>query len=174
MKFSERDILISKFYAELSDDAKKYIHRVECQSAANKDEIQTIFRKYIEQKYEGAIARNLDGLYKYGVKTTGTRSKDVIKIKDRESDEFKIIGFEQGTKGKAAGTITWRLETADGKEFKTTYTGMSIADQQRIYQDCLANFDTKYKGKMMTVEYQDLSNDGVPSMGKAVSIRDYE
>lgn len=176
MPFEQRNKILDKVFSDISKDtnASAHIKRVPCRNAANADEMQKIYAKFLEEKYEGAILRNYRGKYLGNVREVGTRSKDMVKKKERRAEEFKIINFKAGEKGKSAGSITWILETKDGYPFKTTYKDLDIAAQKKIYQECLTDFAGKYQGKMMTVEYQDITDKGAPKFAKAIAIRDYE
>jgi ATP-dependent DNA ligase len=116
----------------------------------------------------------LSGTYLAGKSSTGTRGNYVYKLKKFQTEEFKIVGFTSGKKGKSSNAIIWVLETPDGKSFKVTYDDVTLEQQKDIYTDCLTNFDTKYKNKMMTVRFPSKSEDGVPLCAKALTIRDYE
>ncbi len=176
MPFVERNKILDKVFADVNrdSDAAAVIKRVPCQNAEDPAEMQTIYEKFLKEKYEGAILRNYRGKYLGNIREVGTRSKDMVKKKDRRTDEFKIVAFKAGEKGKSAESITWFLETKDGKRFKATYKGLDIATQKKIYQECLQDFAGKYYGKMMTVEYQDLTDAGAPKFAKAIAVRDYE
>jgi ATP-dependent DNA ligase len=143
-----------------------------------------LYKKFLKDKYEGAILRNSDSLYlAHPTKnSTQIRSKFVLKRKMKYSAEYEVVDYAQGTKGRDKGAIMWVCQTnpAD-KEKKKTFnvTPKDITYEKRyaIYKKASANkgagFNERYKGRMMTVEYEDLSKDGVPLRAKAVGFREH-
>ena len=123
--------------------------------------------------YEGAMLRNTNGEYLASA-DKASRSSDLVKLKPKHTDEFKIIGYTQGKRGKDKGAIIWICSTENDNEFNVTPKDMTYEERYDLFIDCEKNFDEKYFNKMMTVEYEDLSKAGVPQRAKAVIIRDYE
>lgn len=150
-----------------------YIKFVPRQLVANEEEAMRAFHTMVADGYEGAMLRNAAGVYLADPARSSTRSRDLLKIKAKETEEFKIVGFAAG-KGRDAGAIIWILETAAGERFNCTPKESSLEERRRLYQEALRDFTTTYMGRMMTVEYETLSNRGVPLRAKAVGIRDYE
>jgi ATP-dependent DNA ligase len=129
----------------------------------------------IAEKYEGIIMRNMDGIYTAGRdSTTGTRSKDLVKMKQRFTDEFECIGYTQGKRGKDRGAVIWIIKTNDGEELNVTPKDMTYDRRYELFQECEKSFDEKYLGLMLTCEYEDLSNSGKPLRAKSLTFRDYE
>jgi hypothetical protein len=101
------------------------------------------------------------------------------KRKPRYSAEYEIIGWTEGTKGKDKNAIIWILKTKLDRDknlqpvvFTATPVNMNYKERYDIFNRMTHKiFDTEYKGKMMTVEYDDISNDGVPLRAKAKNIR---
>ena len=91
------------------------------------------------------------------------------------SNEYELIGFTEGKKGKDKGAILWILKTEDGNEFHATPKNMTYKERISMYSDCIKdnNFIEKYKGRMMTIEYEDLSKDGIPLRAKSVGFREH-
>ena len=54
--------------------------------------------------------------------------------------------------------------------FKVTPKG-SINERQELYNDALKNFKTKYFGRMLTVEYEEVSESNVPLRAFSVGFR---
>jgi hypothetical protein len=97
------------------------------------------------------------------------------KRKPRHSSEFKIVGYGDGTNGKEKGAILWILETKTNVQFTVVPIDMTYIERYELFSSMsLDLFETKYRNKMMTVEYDDLSSDGVPLRAKAKCIRDYD
>lgn len=67
------------------------IRIVETRVAKSHDELMEIYEDFMEQGYEGAMVRNFDGEY-----AIDKRSVDLQKVKVFETDEFRILGVEEG------------------------------------------------------------------------------
>lgn len=70
---------------------------VETNLASTPEEVKAFESKCVEDGYEGAIARNKDGLYIFGY-----RSDDLIKIKTFQDDEYEVTDCRDGV-GKFEG-----------------------------------------------------------------------
>ena len=135
-----------------------------------KDEVDVIIKQaqFVSEGYEGAMVRNKDG--KYGL---GKRSSDLQKVKSFLDGEYEIIGFEEGS-GNDAGTVIWQCRTAPtsdypyGNDFMVRPRG--TREQRREWYEN----GTQYIGRMLTVRYQELTDDGIPRFPVGVAIRDYE
>jgi len=115
----------------------------------------------VKKGYEGAIARNEEGLYEFGF-----RSNDLIKIKEFKDAEYEIIDVVEAT-GRDAGTAIFVCK-CDAGEFNVKPQGT---------RELRAEYFKKRKsliGKMVTVQYQELSDDGIPRFPSAIAVRDYE
>ena len=124
-------------------------------------DIYELHDKYVAEGYEGAIIRNIDGLYEFGF-----RSNDLIKLKSFMDSEYKIVGVVEAT-GRDEGTAVFVCECEAG-QFNVKPMGT-----RELRADYFKN-RKKLIGKMVTVKYQELSNDGIPRFPSAISIRDYE
>jgi DNA ligase 1 len=126
------------------------------------DEVYAALGIQMSAGYEGVIVRNMDGLYSWG-----ERSNDLQKLKLMQDAEFKIVGVRAGT-GRAAEAAIFRCVTATGKEFEVNPEG-TLA-QKKAYLDNASSLI----GKRLTVRYQELTKDGIPTFGVGVVVRDYE
>jgi ATP-dependent DNA ligase len=139
-----------------------------------------LYKKFLNEKYEGIIIRNADSLYLTSAvkNSTKIRSKYVLKRKMRYSDEFEVVGYTQGTKGRDIGAIIWICVTHDGvTQFNTTPKNTTYEERYKLYKLANANkgeqFNALYKGRMMTVEYEDLSKNKVPLRAKSIGFREH-
>lgn len=145
----------------------KYVKLLTTEECVKKDEVKIFHDKYIKQGYEGVIIRNKLGWYQEGY-----RSKNLQKYKEFVDDEFKIVGYTEGT-GSEKGLVIWICETKKGQTFQVRPKGTH--DQRReIY-----NNGNDFIGKQLTVVYQELTDDGIPRFpttrnGGIGDIRDYE
>lgn len=112
--------------------------------------------------YEGSMVRNINGLY-----VPDYRSADLQKHKDFIDEEFEIVGGKEG-EGKDEGTIIFKCITEDGKTFDTRPKG-SWELRHKYWNDL-----PRLHGKMLTVRYQNLSDEGIPIFPIGLNLRDYE
>jgi DNA ligase 1 len=112
--------------------------------------------------FEGTIIRNLDGKY-----LINHRSSDLLKLKDFVDEECEIIGFAQG-KGRNAGSIKFVCKYSNDEEFEVNPCGTMVSRRE------MWNNREKLIGKMLTVEFQELTERGVPRFPVGKCIRDYE
>lgn len=118
----------------------------------------------LAEGYEGVMLRNINSLYK-----AGFRSADLQKFKPRDDAEFKIIGhtsFDIVIDGIPKKACVYICETEGGKTFEVVPKGTMeerIAMNQEAYQ---------HYGKMLTVQYAELSDDGVPLQPVGLRIRE--
>jgi DNA ligase-1 len=114
---------------------------------------------YVGEGFEGGMYRHPSKGYEY------KRSTSLLKIKTMLDDEFEIVGVVEGNgklRGKAGSFI---LQTWDGQEFKAKLKGELDA-----LEEYFVNFP-EYKGKMLTVQYQNLTPDGIPRFPVGIRIR---
>lgn len=123
------------------------VHIVETRIVNNKEELMQTYEDFMEQGYEGAIVRNMDGKYVY------KRSYNLQKIKIFDDDEFRIVDIKVGTKGSMAG--------------KAVFTCERIREDQLLSEG--VTFDCKLKGNMDKLkEYAD---DPSLVIGKIVTVQ---
>lgn len=112
------------------------------------DGVVSLFRRFRERGFEGAMVRLHDGLYE-----CGHRSKSLLKVKEHLDDEFEVIGCEEGV-GKDVGTAKFVCVTKDGKEFRARMRG-TIDERRRFWAD-----RKLYIGKMLTVSFMRWTEEG--------------
>jgi DNA ligase-1 len=119
--------------------------------------IGPLLRHNIDQGYEGIIIRH--GLKGYEI---GARSSSLVKVKQMLDGEFKCVDVSESRDGWAVLTC----EDSEGRQFGVSAPG-TIDDKREV----LYNAD-KYKGKMLTVEYSQLTKDGKPFHPVAIRWRE--
>jgi DNA ligase-1 len=169
MPFSERFEILMKL-------AKKFPSQVKLSETffvENENEISELHARFTEffdynsqernkmGYFEGTMIRNLSGLY-----TINHRSADLLKLKDFVDEEFEIVDFYEG-KGRSAGTITFICKC--GEELFHVNPMGTIEYRTKMWDD-----RKKLKGKMLTVEFQEKTERGVPRFPVGKSVRDYE
>jgi ATP-dependent DNA ligase len=121
------------------------------------------YAQFLEDKYEGLMLRNPTGVYEQ------KRSKNLIKMKPFDTEEFKIIGYKEGKGSKEAMPI-WQVQ--DVKLPSIIFDVMPRGDDE-TRREMWINRD-RYIGKMLTVRYQGRSTDNTPRFGVGIIVRDYE
>lgn len=171
--FKKRYEILKKLYNDIKN--KNIIKLVPLYKIENKKNLFIKLDEVLDQKYEGLIIRDMDQKYLTSniSSHSNIRSKKTIKLKKKITDEYEIVDFMEGKNGKSKGNIIWICQHNNIK-FKVTYKGLSFDKQKEIYLDALSNFSSKYEGKMLTIEFDTLSKDGIPLKAKAIAIRDYE
>lgn len=125
----------------------EYVRLVETEEYDTNINVFDYWMEYKNSGYEGGILRPFEGMYE-----VGKRSRDLIKIKSRFDAEFECIDIVPSRDGY--GILV--LKTKEGKEFKTFAPG--------TYYDKMSALRNKerYIGKLVTVEYAELTEDNVP------------
>lgn len=127
----------------------------------NNDDVIVNHKTYVKNNYEGAILRNLDGIYKIG-----HRSNDLQKYKQFEDDEYKIVNFKEGENEK--GCVIWECITEHGKLFNVRPKG-TIEERKKMFEN-----GKNFIGKLLTVRYYGKTSDNIPCFPVGITIRDYE
>lgn len=167
MPYHVRHDSIKKMFAQVAASTASsphklppYIRLVEMIEAKTQAEFKVEFSRFIEEGYEGIMLRNKMGMYRCNY-----RSHDLQKYKEFQEDEFRIIGFMQGD-GRDKGTVIWICETKEGKEFKVRPRG-TIENRSKLFKT-----GEKYVGKMLTVIYQELTEEGKPRFPVGKDVRE--
>ncbi|NBQ71038.1 MAG: hypothetical protein EBU46_20285 [Nitrosomonadaceae bacterium] len=134
---------------------------VKTEECANEAAMKAKHAEYVEEGYEGCMLRNKTGLY------SNCRSVHLQKYKEFVDMECRIVGFKEG-EGAEVGCVIWICETEDKKQFACRPRGTR---EER--QELFATGD-EHVGKMLTVRYQELTDDGLLRFPVGIAIRDYE
>lgn len=124
------------------------VQTVTSKIVSDEHDVETMLGHYLEQGYEGQMLRVPDSLYE------GKRSKNLIKHKTFQDEEFVIVNIEEG-KGNYSGyakSITIQL---DGN----TVQSSGVRGNQEFLKQLLQNKE-KYIGTEVTVRYQNKTDDG--------------
>lgn len=169
LTFEERyDILVDIF----NSNNFKYLVLVDTKLINEFEEGDTLFEHYLDNDYEGIVYKNKDAKYEFSYEKE-KRSSNFIKRKKLLDSEYRIVDYTDGPNGKGVGSIIFILETEDGKQFKST-PKMDLEERAQLFKDAKKNFNTKFKGKMATIIFDDLSKDGIPLRSRFIAVRDYE
>ena len=142
------------------------VKRIRSVIAGSHEEILKWEKEFVSHGFEGAIVRDKFNIYE------NSRSNTLLKVKSRDSDEFKIVGADEG-EGNMQGKIIWECETKDEDPTKRKRfrAGHKCTLAKRAYY--WSNKE-RYYGSLLTVEYFGYTKEGKPFNPVAVAIRDYE
>jgi DNA ligase-1 len=143
--------LIQIAYANVS-----CIQVVETELCWNEEEVDEAYGRFVGQGYEGGIIR-LNAPYEQ------KRSNNLLKRKDFEDDEFEIVGFIEGT-GNWAGCAKVVVFTIPGVTDGLPFEDLPRATVQgsRAYGEHVLANQANYIGKQATIQYFNLTPDGIP------------
>jgi hypothetical protein len=158
--WGERFNLLDKaFYGMLYESKIASVITVATYEAKTEEEVYKLQSQFLEEGYEGAIVREMDGEYRFG-----NRSNKLLKVKNFMDKEYTIMDFTTGV-GRFEGCCIWICETKDGQPFKVVPQG-TMEERQEAYLDADENI-----GRMLKVKYFELTDDGIPRFPVGLGIR---
>ena len=157
-KCSERREALKKLFAGISE-----VVVVDYKWANNDEEVQKIYQEYLEEGYEGAILREDKG-YEH------KRSKNLLKIKPTDDDEFTITNIEEGNGNwsGAAKRITFKGDVKNSKSEIVNTNAEFSGCFKGSYEDgviCLKD-KNKWIGKKVTIYYNGLTGKNIPNFAQ--------
>ena len=118
-------------------------------TANDQDKVDTQYSWYIEEGFEGQIIRT-------NAKYQCKRTKDLLKRKDFQDAEYKIVEICEGNGNKTGlAGYAW-MEREDGVRFRTNILG-----NHSFLRDLLTNAES-YKDTYGTIKFFQLTPDGIP------------
>lgn len=178
MTYVERKQLLDDFFQE--HGPFEYIKPVETFLVESQEKIMTLYEQFLQEHYEGAIVR-LNTPYKYSVK--GYRGRTLLKLKPTFDAEFEVIGYETGTKGKAAEALMFICMTSQGIRFNVT-PAMELVERIALAKKMgepspdhpeKTYFEDRYLGKKLIVTFDEWSKDEVPQRARTQGVvRDWD
>lgn len=115
--------------------------------------------QFVSEGWEGLVIRKIDAVY-----GPGKRSNDMIKVKEYDSETFKVIGIEDGL--RKYEDFVFVVETKDGKTFKAKPHGS--LDIRKDYYD---NFEAEYKNHLADIKFFEYSPYGIPEQPSLIGFR---
>lgn len=106
------------------------------------------FREAKARGYEGSMLRLSIAGYQ-----DAKRAEQLLKVKERDDCEVTTVGARRSSQGWAV----LRVRMDSGVEFDISAPG-SVAEKTEV----LTNYEWKYHNKRLTIEYANLTSDGVP------------
>ena len=140
----------STTYEALSDTQPRVqdvIKLVEALRGNDQEELDSMYRYYLEQGYEGQMVRNSTP-YEF------KRSKNLLKRKEFITEEFRVVEVLEGSGNWAGYAKRFVLEMADGTQF-----GSNVRGSQ---EELRALLHTDEQPTWATCRYFELTPDGVP------------
>ena len=123
--------------------------------------IEEFHDKFVTQGYEGIIIREPHAPYEIGY-----RSRNLLKFKKFDTNEFRIVGCEEGT-AKDSGTAVFVCSCTGGR-FNVRPKG-TLAVRKEYWEN-----RSKYIGQLLTVKHQGASMEGIPRFPVGLTVRNYE
>jgi hypothetical protein len=132
----------------------------EFQLVSSVEEAKSFHDQAVQDGFEGAMLKTLDGKYHQGA-----RSSDWRKMKAFDDTEFEITGYELGQRG--VEDLGFICKTEAGDNFGVKLQG-SRDSKQRVYTTYITT--ELYKGKKLTVKHFGYSKYNIPNLpiGKAI------
>lgn len=96
------------------------------------------------------------------------RTVGLLKFKQFFDEEYTIVDITTPKSGRTAGTAIYVCKTEDDVQFNCDSTG-TLQQRRELYDN-----REKLIGEQLTVQYQDLTDDGVPRFPKGIAVRNYE
>ena len=145
------------------DELPKCCKIVHTYFVKEKEYLDQLYNKFMEQGYEGQMVR-------LNEKYENKRSKSLLKRKEFIDEEYTILGIEEGQGNKTGMIGSFIFENKDGKQFNSSPKfNWEVCKQMWDERDTLI-------GKQATVKYFNLTpgDSPVPRFPYVIAIRDYE
>lgn len=119
----------------------------------SEQELKKSHMEFVKDNYEGSIVRNKAGKYR-----CKSRSSDLLKYKDFEDSEFKIVDFtfEKDTSKDDENLIVWVCKTPSGTLFNVRPKG-TREERKELYKR-----GRGFIGRNLHVKYFELTENNVP------------
>lgn len=150
LKYHAYDMIVKAPFPERFKqlcEVKGNIEIVDTWAVSSEENLKEYHARFRAEGYEGTIIRLAGTRYE-----DGRRSKNVLKVKDFDDEEFLVIDVVPSKDQWAVLVCTM----ANGNTFRVTAPG-TIQDKEEV----LLN-KGNYIGKRVTVEYAYLTEDGIP------------
>jgi hypothetical protein len=157
LTFKERYEIIKKFKFN-----NKSITLVPTVIVNNEKEFFAFHKTCVEKGFEGAMIRNLNGLY-----SIRHRSNELLKYKDFMEEEFEVVDVIEAGSGSFTGCGKFKIKV--GKMICDVNPEGPLEGRKKY----LIN-KKEYIGKLLTVKFQGFTDDGSLRFPVGKGIRDYE
>jgi len=150
----------------LIPDDHPIIKKVPSFEVINHDDVISYHDEFVRDGFEGVIIRYPDSNYLFN-----DRPNCLMKYKQFIDDEFTVIDFESekwDNGNEIKDLVIWVCCTKDGERFTVRPKG-SFSRRITWYENAY-----KYIGQLLTVRYQETSENGTPIFGVGLEFRNYE
>ncbi len=160
-KFNRRTTILKNCFT-IGNPKYKFLKFVSTEWVENEDSVMEFYNLFKDSGYEGAMLRNSESLY------VNKRSYDLQKVKTFESEEYDIVGIQEGS-GKLQGHVgSFICCSKEGGQFNVKLKG-ELSYLKELWEN-----EKLWYNKKLTVQYQGLTNYKVPRFPVGIAIRDYE
>ena len=156
MPFSERYSYLVSIQKQF---AKSKIEIVNVTEMSDISKLNGFHDEFASEGYEGIMLRNSDSKYEF------KRSKHLQKYKKFIDEEFEVIGFTKEIENNIP-LVVWRYKTEGGLEFNCRPKG-THKERANFFKNA-----DDYIGKMLTVKFQEYTDDGIPRFPVGKGFRD--
>ena len=170
LTFEQRNKLIQDLFKENIYNKLIYVPTFTVNS---QNEIQEYHIKFLEEGFEGTMIRKINSLYKIK-----QRSSDLLKYKDFQDSEFKIVDYtvEKDTSGADENLVVWivevpikvvldghkgeqDLEIVNNKILCKIRPMGNVDERKELYKKCVQNFE-QFKGRNLWTKFFSFTADG--------------
>lgn len=156
--FSRRN---ERTYNFCMNGRRDLIHHVKTIKVKFPGSIPKYHESFVQEGYEGVMVRNDAGPYE------NKRSYNLQKYKAMKDAEFLILGISKEGRGKLKGCVgSFLCQLANGKTFSAKMSGEHKMLRKYFLDHSL------WKGKMLTVQFQEMTKYGVPRFPVGLRIRE--
>jgi ATP-dependent DNA ligase len=117
-------------------------------------EIESYYKSFLKEGYEGAMVRDLKAPYEH------KKSKYILKYKPVDDDEFEIVAVEEGEGGRAGTAGTVQCKMKNGEIFGASIKG-SYEQAKEIWEN-----RSSYVGKIVTIYFNGFTGLGKPNFAQ--------
>lgn len=168
--FAERQSILFRAYNNVGHCTNVVVVVDGCYTQCESDMFKQ-HNEYTEQGYEGIMIRHVNSLYECHKRGSG-----LFKYKHFYDDEFKIIDVWEDNYGNAMFTVEGKAgqelscrEHVFTEDVKFGCTPKRTHDERKV----MLQHKEDYIGQMLTVKYQSLSDDFVPTFPVGLALREY-
>lgn len=143
----------------------KALRPVPTRTASSMIDVTAFQIENLENGYEGTMLRT--GMAGY---ETDKRSRNLLKVKDFQDEEFKILEVVRGTPALTPQGVfevpVFVLDAGNGKTFRATAQG------NREEKHAIWETRAEHVGKQLTLKFFNKSKDGIPILPVAIRFRE--
>ena len=149
MAYHDRFALLKAKYNALPDELKACTTLCSQVYMTNMGDVLSYYRSLLDEGYEGIMLRRASANYKFGRSTLV--SQELIRIKPKEDNEFKIVGFNELISDGSPADSLGSLIVAKGNTTFDVGIGFSTRQRKAIWDN-----RHKFLHKVITVSHSDI------------------